>query len=176
MSYWSLCALEWINHWSSWSEAHGQDTPKWSRTVVRKLQSACHIHCSIFLQIKFYWKTVTLICAYIVCGFICTKLTELNSDNRGPVIHKAKNIYYLPLSRKTYCQVLAFIWPFYNGHIVKQHIKKWEKYIWNHINYLFFKGKWLSNVFEKPIARPKQYKIKIENNKLKFKKLTFKII
>lgn len=108
-----VSALERINHWSSWSEAHGQDTPKWSRTVVGELQPTGHIHCSMFLQIKFYWKTVTLIYVYIVCGFTCTKLTELNSDNRGPVVHKAKNIYYLPLSRKQYCQVLAFIWLFF---------------------------------------------------------------
>lgn len=78
-------------------------------------QPAGHIQCSMFLQIKFYWKTFTLVCVYSACGFICTKLTELNSDKRGPVVHKAKNIYHLLFSRKKYCHVLAFIWLFIMG-------------------------------------------------------------
>ena len=55
----------------------------------------------LFLWVKFYWNTATLVCLYIVNGCFLSTTPELSNWGRDHMAHKASNVFYLVLYRKS---------------------------------------------------------------------------
>lgn len=65
-------------------------------TAIHRLNPAHQL----FLSIKFYGNTTVTICVGIVSSCISATMAELSSHSRGPLDHKAGNIYRLSPYRK----------------------------------------------------------------------------
>lgn len=66
-------------------------------------------------QIGCYWNTALLTHLHVVSGSIPAAIAELKSCNTDHVTHKAQNIYYMDMYRKS-CRILALAANFHLCH------------------------------------------------------------
>lgn len=70
------------------------------RAGTDQLQPVSHIWPPLGF-VKFYWNTATLVCLYIVNGCFLSTTPELSNWGRDHMAHKASNVFYLVLYRKS---------------------------------------------------------------------------
>lgn len=61
-------------------------------TAINNLQLTWGFSVQLFLYIKFYWHTATVIHLHIICGCSSAIATELGNYDRYHLAHKAYNI------------------------------------------------------------------------------------